>query len=153
MKKIITAVVIVSLAYLTFVAATKKNEPEVANDMKANEAVPVNTNTYVWKFEDMGTDANSMPTTKVTLTVNGKSYDAGSYSGSCVEVKAGAMGVTGELADAGEVSRVQCWFAGGGNEVGVYDIDGKVVLKVGEVGEGEVGGAPFRGNFKTLLEI
>jgi hypothetical protein len=106
----------------------------------------------VWSFADAGTDsASGAPRTQVRLTLGGTAYDAGSYIGSCAEI--GADGVDGTGLAAGEVSGVQCWFAGGGDEVGLFEEGGSLVLKHGELGEPEAETPGFRGNFTTLVAI
>ncbi len=91
--------------------------------------------------------------TKVTLTIGDRTYDAGVYSGSCAEIGAeGGVDGTGLL--EGEVSGVQCWFAGGGDEVGIFEEGGTLVIKHGALGEpqGDGSGA-FRGNFTAILSL
>ena len=94
---------------------------------------------------DEGIDATtSAPLSKVIFTIRGKEYDTGTYLGSCSEV-------SGLLEN--ELSGSLCWFAGGGDEVGVFRENGQVVIKHGEVEEGTAESSGFRGNWKTLFTI
>ncbi len=98
-----------------------------------------------WSYK-AGKAGNGMilPQTAVTLTVKGRSYGVGSYDGTCSPV---ATLVPGEL------SGIQCYYAGGGTELGVFSDNGKVVLKKGDIDEGSDETAPFRGNFQTIQEF
>lgn len=105
-----------------------------------------------WKFQDAG-ERDSIPYTKVSVTVNGKTYEPGTFQGSCAEVGASG-GVDGKGLLAGELSAVQCWFAGGGDEVGVFAVeDGGYEIMVGQLGEPQEGTEGFRGNFKIQVSI
>lgn len=108
-----------------------------------------------WTFTDVPQAQESdPPQTKVTLTLGAKTYDAGTYAGSCSEIGANG-GVDGKGLVAGELSGVQCWYAGGGDEVGLFaEEDGSMSLKHGDLdepnGEGYQG---LRGNFKALMTL
>jgi hypothetical protein len=103
-----------------------------------------------WKFETVAEakDDGTPQKTKVTVTWDGTSHDAGTYEGSCAEID----GSNGSLSD-GEVSGALCWFAGAGDEIGVFSENGAFVLKHGEQQEPSGEGEGFRGNFKTLLSL
>lgn len=103
-----------------------------------------------WKFETVSEakDDGSPQKTKVTVTWDGGSHDAGTYEGSCAEID----GSNGTLSD-GEVSGALCWFAGAGDEIGVFNENGTFVLKHGEQQEPSGEGEGFRGNFKTLITL
>lgn len=93
-----------------------------------------------------GMDAS--PKTRVTLTFNGKSYDVGTYTGTCSPLDA----TTGESSLLPhEVSGVLCWWAGGGDEIGVFYENNSYVVKVGKQDEGDAKSPGFRGDFKMLL--
>jgi hypothetical protein len=113
-----------------------------------------NSHTFVWNYTDVGTDASTGANrTAVTLIADGKTYDAGTYNGSCAEVQTGG-GVDGTGLVAGEVTATQCWFAGGGDEIAVFSENGSLVIKHGELGEPQGDGTgAFRGNFSTLLSL
>jgi hypothetical protein len=102
-----------------------------------------------WKFDSLPEDsATGAPMTKVTVTWDGTSHDAGTYQGSCAEID----GSNGTLQD-GEVSGALCWFAGAGDEIGVFAENGTFVLKHGEQQEPSAEAQGFRGNFKTLITL
>ena len=97
---------------------------------------------YQWRFVEWG-QGEERPQTQVTLVTGDKSHTIGTYDGSCAVME-------GDYLEY-EVSRVVCWFAGGGHEVGVFEEPGQVVVRVGEVDEGASGIPGFRGNF-VLVE-
>lgn len=99
------------------------------------------TGDYQWSFKDWGNDER--PQTQVTLVAGGGAHIIGTYDGSCALMDSDYMQY--------EVSKVVCWFAGGGHEIGVFEEPGQTVVRVGEVDEGASGVPGFRGNF-TLVE-
>ena len=105
--------------------------------------------TLEWVTEDAGTDESiAAPFTKVSLKVAGVEREIGTYLGSCFEI----AGSSWTLAE-NEKTGVICWFAGGGKEIGVFEEEGKLVVKTGDVEEGTAEGSGFRGNYQTLFEI
>lgn len=104
-----------------------------------------------WQFEDNGYDETTLAnTTTVYLHTAGRTYDAGTYNGSCWVI--GEGNTTEPLEN--EISGVQCWFAGGGDEVGVFAEKGRYVVKHGELGEPQGDGTPpFRGNFTAIFAL
>lgn len=96
---------------------------------------------YQWHFTEWGTDEK--PQTRVVLVADGKSHTIGTYDGSCAVQEGDYLQY--------EKSKVVCWYAGGGHEIGVFEEPGQVVVRVGDVDEGASGTEGFRGNF-TLLE-
>lgn len=116
-------------------------------DRDANEDVSANAAASIsWRFADAG-EVDAMPYTNVTVVVNGAAYDMGKFIGSCSEIGASG-GIDGKGLLVGELSAAQCWFAGGGNEIGVFGHeDGGVEIMVGSLSEGEEGAGMFRGDF------
>ena len=105
-----------------------------------------------WQFKDAGARDN-IPFTEVAVTVNGVEHEVGSYQGSCSEITE-TGGVDGKGLVAGELSAVQCWFAGGGDEIGVFAVeDGTMEVMVGSLGEPIEGSEGFRGDFKIRDDI
>jgi len=105
-----------------------------------------------WNFQS-ASEIQGTPYTKVTVTINGTAHDAGTYPGSCSEVGASG-GVDGKGLLAGELSAAQCWFAGSGDEIGVFaHEDGGFDVMVGELGEPEEGSDGFRGNFEVKITL
>jgi len=99
---------------------------------------------YQWVFTDESTD-DIMPQTRVSLAIDTQEYVIGIYTGTCSEIDSDLL--------PNEKSKVVCWYAGGGNEIGIFDEDGTTVVKVGDLDEGSAEIAGFRGNFKTVLEL
>lgn len=106
-----------------------------------------------WKFTDMDFDADNTPHTEVTAVVNEKEYVVGTFAGSCSEIGA-TGGIDGSGLLAGELSAVQCWHAGTGDEVGVFaHEDGGYQIMVGELGEGDENSPFVRRNFVVHTDI
>ena len=121
------------------------DHPEVDRDANGNAVVRTKSS-ISWRLTSAG-ELDGMPHTKVTAIVNGEAYDAGTFLGSCSEIGASG-GIDGKGLLAGELSAVQCWYAGGGNEVGVFaHEDGGFDILVGELSEGDAETALFRGDF------
>ncbi|MGB4076260.1 MAG: hypothetical protein WBK28_00965 [Minisyncoccia bacterium] len=103
-----------------------------------------------WEFAPAGTDAaTGAPETKVMLMVNGKLNELGIATGSC-SILDGSGGWP--LAD-GEVTGVICYFAGAGEEYGVFHEVGEYVVKKGVVEEGSSEEPGLRGEYNTLFTI
>ena len=104
---------------------------------------------FKWTFTSAGEDeASGAPLTRVTLQAGDKTHEIGTYQGSCSEIKASSWGLVQD-----EQEGVICWWAGGGTELGVFQENGKLVVKKGAIEEGTAEGGGFRGDFKTLLEL
>ncbi len=100
-----------------------------------------------WSFQEKTPEpVTGAPLVQVTTTINGTDYDAGTYNGTCIKIEK-------ENLPGDEVAGVVCWWAGAGDEVGVFTEGEKLIVKHGEIQEGDEGAAPFRGNFTTLFEI
>jgi len=105
-----------------------------------------------WNFTDAG-ETEGVPHTKVSVAIDGTTYEAGTFTGSCSEIGSNG-GVKGNGLLPGELSAAQCWFAGGGNEIGVFaHEDGGYAIMVGDLGEEEEGAGVFRGNFSIKHSI
>ncbi|MDB5225098.1 MAG: hypothetical protein JWL87_50 [Candidatus Adlerbacteria bacterium] len=99
---------------------------------------------YSWEFSERG-EKDGIPQTQVTLMAGGESFDIGTHEGSCAEMDSDFLEY--------EKSKVICWFAGGGHEIGVFEEPGQVVVRVGDVDEGASGNPGFRGNFTLVKTI
>lgn len=121
--------------------------PETAPEAQGKRAA------YEWQFIEQGEDASGMPRTAVRFKVEGNFLDVGTYSGSCREVAAGEPTLTGEAAETGVVTRAQCWFAGAGDEIYVFENGPRVTVRVVEVSEGSAEEPASRGEMRTVLEI
>lgn len=118
-------IVFILAAAWTIIVADEKNVPLAS------------AGDYQWRFVDWSDDEK--PQTQVTLVTAGEAHTIGTYDGSCAVME-------GDYLEH-EVSKVICWFAGGGHEIGVFEEPGQVVVRVGEVDEGASGVPGFRGNF------
>lgn len=105
-----------------------------------------------WEFKDAG-EQEHIPYTTVMVTVNGTTHEVGNFQGSCSEVGA-TGGVDGKGLLAGELSAAQCWFAGGGDEIGIFATeDGGLELMTGSLEEPVEGSEGFRGDFTIRSEF
>ncbi len=103
---------------------------------------------FTWSFIDRGVDAEtSVPKTDVALRVAGVDVPLGTFDGTCTAIAGSAWPFL-----ANEVSGAICYFAGGGKEIGVFEEGGKLVLKVGDVDEGDAEHPGTRSNFVTLTK-
>lgn len=129
-----------------------QNEQTGVNDFEIEEVSTNNSDSgtlITWRLEDAG-ETDNIPYTNVKVMVNGSTYDMGKFQGSCAEIGASG-GVDGQGLLAGEISAVQCWYAGGGDEIGVFaQEDGGYDIMVGSLDEGIEGGEGFRGDFEIV---
>ncbi len=105
-----------------------------------------------WKF-DTKAEINGVPQTLVSVQVGETVHEVGTFAGTCAALGAtGGVDGTGLL--AGELSAAQCWFAGGGNEIGVFaHEDGGYQIMVGDLDEGSSEVPGVRGNFKIKADV
>lgn len=134
------AVVLILIAGIVYFYA--KDTMPVTADLAQNEAL-----SYAWTFTDNGyNEATYANSTNVTLTVNGKIYNIGTYNGSCSELGSEAL-------DSNQITGVLCWWAGAGDEIGIFTENGKLVVKHGDHEEPTAESEGFRGNFETILDL
>lgn len=101
---------------------------------------------FAWSFIDRGVDPQlQMPQTLVKLAIAGVDVDLGTYSGTCFVVEDSQW----ELLP-NELTGAICYFAGGGTELGIFKEGDVLVLKKGDVEEGDAEQPGFRGNFVPL---
>jgi hypothetical protein len=103
---------------------------------------------FLWEFFPAGDDELGTPRTSVTLSINGEVHEVGTFDGSCLVVN----GSSWELVE-NELTGVICWFAGGGDEVGVFYEEGEYVVKQGVLEEGAEGESGMRGSYETLFVL
>lgn len=168
---IIVLLVIIIIAFAGYVVMQPEGSNKMTNPATSSSTVSTvseqtasgdvgNTtaskkSSIVWKLSSAGTSPTdeSMTFTNVAVVINNTSYEIGKFAGSCSEVGASG-GVDGKGLLTGELSAVQCWFAGGGDEIGVFaHEDGGFDILVGELSEGEDGAGLFRGDFKVKQTI
>lgn len=100
---------------------------------------------YVWTFTDLGADEFGMPKTEVSIIADGNEHKLGTFDGSCSEQDTDLL--------ENEKEKAVCWWAGGGKEIGVFEENGRRVVKVGDVDEGDAETGGFRGNFSVVKEL
>jgi hypothetical protein len=113
------------------------------------ETVPASDapRTFSWRFTSFeGTEDGLPPRTDVALITNGDTYNLGGYPGSCAEL------APAELLP-GEVSGVLCWWAGAGDEIGVFTLEDGYVVRRGFQEEPTAETAGSRGNFNDLVTL
>ena len=145
MKKIIIGIVllVVLLAGAHYAISINRTAPaETTPATSGKKAVPV----ISWQFKEVP-EKDGMPQSEVSIMANGQTTVVGTFTGSCSEI------VGERFTDANEYYGATCWFAGGGNEIGVFLENDQFVVKVGDVDEGTAESPGFRGNFVTKFEI
>ena len=155
-KNITIGILVVVVAVGAYFMYTGKSVPAL-NINTEQEAVSGDAATtsdtrkhsVTWTFTSAGEDqATGAEKTKVTVTWDGVAHDAGTYLGSCAEIDG-----TNDTLQENQVSGALCWFAGAGDEVGVFNENGVYVVKHGEQQEPSAEAQGFRGNFKTLITL
>lgn len=98
---------------------------------------------YEWRFSERGSD--DAPKTGVMLVAGEATYELGEFDGTCA-LEAGDYLPY-------EKSKVVCYMATRGQEIGVFEEPGQTVVRVGDVDEGASGVPGFRGNFTLLKRL
>ena len=121
---------------------------EVLLEAKGNTAL----HSFEWTFAVVGGNPTSgADKTEVTLTHDGVVKVIGTYEGGCSVL--GGEGASGWPLAEGEVTAVICYWAGAGDEVGVFYENGVYVVKHGALEEGTAEEAGTRGGYETLFTI
>ncbi len=145
MYKFVTFVIVVTILAVSLpslfkeVKSTPLKKKETAVSTKHKEA-------FAWTYQTVENKDTGEIKTKVFLLTGTKKYDTGSYAGTCSQIKSANL-------IEGEVSAVLCWYAGFGDEIGVFKDSTGYVVKHGEVQEGTNEDKGFRGNFKEILSF
>lgn len=66
--------------------------------------------------------------------------------GSCVQK-------TPERLEPNEISGIGCWYAGSGDDIGVFSKNGKMTIERREIDEGTAETGGYIGKFETLISI
>ena len=112
-----------------------------------DDVTAITSSDIAWNFEHKGTDeATGVPSTMVSVTIKQNTYPLGVYQGSCSLQDAATF-------EQNKLSGILCWFAGAGDEFGVYRENNRLVIKHREVGEGDPEGGQVSTEFKTILTI
>lgn len=132
---------------------TKQEQPVVVTDVQPQQPLPYPAMTWLFT-EAMPDESLSMPRTTVALRVGcplgargceESVIQAGTFPGLCTVIE--------QPESQNELTGVLCWFAGGGDEIGVFEEGQRLVLKKGELGEPTAETPPFRGNFVDIAVI
>lgn len=123
-------------------------------DHNASEGVSASAKTSIsWKLTDLG-ERDYAPYTKIEVIINGTTYDAGEHMGHCDTDVGATGGIDGGGLLPGELSARQCWWGGGGHEIGVFaHEDGGYQIMVGYLDEGGAHDPGMRGDFKVRTDI
>lgn len=95
--------------------------------------------------EALPDESLSMPRTTIALKVNNQVITAGTFPGLCTVIE--------RPESPNELTGVLCWFAGAGDEIGVFEEGNRLVLKRGEIAEPSAESPGFRGNFIDIAVI
>ena len=147
----VLAVAIVVYAIMNLGGSKDAKEMETSEEVVA-EVSPETIARIEWRFTVVG-EEDGIPYTDVSVTINDRPYVVGKFQGSCTEVTPeGGIDGTGLL--AGELSAAQCWFAGGGDEIGIFMNNNRGLdIMVGSLSEGSAEEAAFRGDFEIRQSV
>lgn len=149
---LVIVLVVLGIGYVLVGGAKVAKEDRSAQANVSQSAQRIKEPVIGWKFES-APEKENIPYTNVSVTVNGKTQKVGTFQGSCSELGASG-GIDGKGLLAGELSAAQCWFAGGGDEIGVFATeDGGLELMTGGLSEGAEGEGMFRGDFSVQNEL
>ncbi len=124
------------------------DHPEV--DHSANEGIVLSGADIHWKIDEPD-ERGYMPYTHVSVLIGETMHDLGTFVGHCNQI--GVNGDSNPLL-AGELAAVQCWWGGGGNEIGVFaHEDGGYQIMIGDLDEGGAHDLGIRGNFKIKADV
>jgi hypothetical protein len=145
MYKFLTFVIVVTILAVSLPSIFK--EQKVVPVKKKESAVSTKHSTaFAWTYQTVENKDTGEVKTRVFLLTPTKKYDVGSYAGTCTQMKSSNL-------IEGEVSAVLCWYAGFGDEIGVFRDKTGYTVKHGEVQEGSAGDKGFRGNYKEILSF
>lgn len=154
----VVAVVIIAGGYLIFkpssevqIAETTTEAPIVGLASIVDGDKTYTLDRLSWVFEEQSPDETGAPTTRVRLKFEGLKrngvpidvglYRLGTYHGDCKSFEDMPSGYV--LPEPTAVAFAQCWFAGGGRQLVVFQEGNTVVVKVRTVGEEDTEPAPL----------
>lgn len=149
MKTTIIVIIIIILAAVGVYAYNKSQNERIGDASKfaSINAENIKASDIKWTFEDKGTNAaTGIPSTGVSVNILQNTFAVGTYDGTCVVREDSSL-------ETNELTGVLCWYAGVGDEIGVYKAEGKLIIKHREVQEGTAEAPGFKGAFKSLLSI
>lgn len=149
---LIVLLIVGGIAYLVGMKADKAKAPAPEVPEALMDSAEVKRGPSLsWEFAPAGGDpATGAPLTKVTLVADGEARELGTATGSCSIVD--GSGTSWSLSE-GEVTGVICYFAGGGEEFGVFYDAGAYVVKKGVIEEGSAEEPGLRGQYEALFTI
>lgn len=152
-KNIIIIVLVVALAGLGYYCFTNIKTDIATNINNAGgKKVSQDSAQISWTITP-AKEKDGIPQTTVAVNINGSTKTVGTFNGSCTQIGASG-GIDGKGLLAGELSAVQCWYAGAGDEIGVFAVeDGSIEILIGSLGEQEEGKGLFRGDFSSRIDV
>lgn len=144
---IIVLIILVGALYAASQRRDKDTSMETATSTPEAEAsVTAARPSFVWEFENAGETEDGSPRTHVFLVANGERKDLGISEGSCAVL-------SGDQLEENEITATLCWFAGAGDEYGVFLEGGALTVRKGIQQEAAGEGEEFRGQFTTLISL
>jgi len=142
---IVLVLLLIAGAY--YGVTVKNNESKPANTTLGvmNENIQTLDTDFEWGSTVVLEDDFGVPTSEITLSVNGQARVIATTTGSC--------GTSNLPLLENQMNSYLCWWAGGGDEFGVFVENGNIVVKQGIVEEGSEEYEGFRGNFKVLKTL
>lgn len=127
-----------------------QNKHDVVGEDEQGIASNYESSDFIWHIEK-SPDGTAWPHDTVTLEVGEKMYHVGEYDLSCTQ----NTDVPVSYSETNELSRVQCWWGGAGEEISVFREGAGYVVKkrwIQESGGPEVN-APRNGEFEVIVTL
>lgn len=140
-----------AVGFLGYTAGRGSDTTQTPKPITTNETAPSDLDKLIWSFEELKPENEADAPRTAVMLLEGEAdrkHNVGTYDGSCSVIEASAWTLL-----ENEKTGVICWWAGGGKEIGVFEEDGKLVVKVGELEEGNEEVDGFRGNFELLFPL
>lgn len=147
MKHLIIALVALALIIGAIYLINRNDTvmPEDQMPTEENAAAGGIAPAIAWEFESAG-EVDGTPQTRVQAFIDGTTHELGVSQGSCAEIEA-------ENLQENQVSGALCWYAGAGDEYGIFVENERYVVKKGVQEEGTAESQGFRGDFQTILSL
>lgn len=144
---LLAILLLLAAAYLMLRADQRLAAPAPAETdvLNGGQAEP-EARTFAWRFATVEAEGDLPPRTDVALITGGDTYNLGSYPGTCAEIAP-------ETLLPGEVAGVLCWWAGSGDEIGVFRAGDAYVVRRGFQEEPTAESEGYRGGFSDLAAI
>jgi hypothetical protein len=146
MYKFVTFIIVITILAVSLPVIFKENK-STSSKKKINTVMESkHADGFAWTYQTVENKDTGEIKTRVFLNTGSKKYDTGSYAGTCSQIKSSNL-------IEGEVSAVLCWYAGFGDEIGIFKDSHGYTIKHGEVQEGSGEDKGFRGNFVEILSF